>query len=64
MTMTVARKLLYLLLLMIRSIAGAEFESWLGTALQMFLSKDRSDNCLSHLRQLMVLTTVSKYNRK
>ena len=31
-----------------RSIAGAEFES-----LQVFLSKDHSNNCLSHLWQLL-----------
>ena len=43
---------------------GPEFDTWITTFLQVLQSKDRGHTCLSHLRQLLVLTSVTKYNRK
>jgi hypothetical protein len=47
-----------------RAVYGQEFDSWAANLLQILQSKDRGNNCLSYLRQCLVLTSVTKYNRK
>ena len=47
-----------------RAIHGQEFDTWATTLLNVLQSRDRSTTCLTYLRQLLVLTSVTKYNRK
>ena len=47
-----------------RAIHGQEFDSWTVTCLSILQSRDRGTNCLTYLRQLLVLTSVTKYNRR
>lgn len=43
---------------------GSEFDTWISTFIQVLQSKDRGLSCLVHIRQLLLLTSVTKYNRK
>ena len=48
----------------LRAIHGQEFDTWAATLLTVLQSRDRSTTCLTYLRQLLVLTSVTKYNRR
>ena len=47
-----------------RSVHGQEFEEWASSVRKTLELNDRGSNCLTLLRQLFVLTAVTKYPRK
>ena len=47
-----------------RDVHGKDFEEWAGNLQSVLQLSDRGPNCLTILRQLYVITAVTKYNRK
>ena len=49
---------------MCRDVHGKDFEEWASNLQSVLQLSDRGPSCLTMLRQLYVITAVTKYNRK
>lgn len=47
-----------------RDVQGKDFEEWAVNLQSVLQLSDRGPSCLTILRQLYVITAVTKYNRK
>lgn len=47
-----------------RSVDGKEFDDWLVAVQNTLQLNDRSQQCLTQLRQLCMFVSVTKYSRK